>query len=55
MITYVDLGYGECLLLDHGANVETSLYGETPLHTAADRGDLEIADLLIAHGAERER
>jgi len=25
------------VLLDHGANVETSLYGETPLHTAADR------------------
>jgi len=40
------------LLLEHGAFVGAKdRNGDTPLHTAADRGDPEIAEMLIAHGA----
>lgn len=35
------------LLLDHGATI-----GATFLSTAADRGDVNIAEILIAHGAD---
>ena len=58
------------LLLEHGADPnaatipgqETSSFmrdirtcGETPLHRAAAYADLAIIDLLLEHGAERER
>jgi ankyrin repeat protein len=41
------------LLIEHGADIKAAYdTGETPLHTAANRGDLEIAKLLIDHGAD---
>ena len=40
-------------LIEHGADVKAkSPNGDTPLHTAADRGDMEIAELLVACGAD---
>lgn len=38
------------LLLDHGADVQT--YGGSALWTAADSGNLEIVQLLVASGAD---
>jgi ankyrin repeat protein len=40
------------LLLERGADVNA--HGGYPLLTAADRGDIEIATLLIAHGAQTD-
>ena len=42
------------LLLEAGATVNTQTscyYGETPIHTAAERGFSEIVDLLLKYGA----
>jgi ankyrin repeat protein len=40
------------LLLDRGANVEGSTkFGQTPLHSAANRGRKDVVLLLLAHGA----
>jgi ankyrin repeat protein len=41
------------ILLDAGADVNARQHGEnTPLHTAAFRGDRELAELFFAHGAD---
>jgi len=40
------------ILLDAGAEVNTLHLSETPLHSAAERADLEIMRLLIARGAD---
>jgi ankyrin repeat protein len=41
------------ILLDAGAQVNARQHGEnTPLHTAAFRGDRELAELLLARGAD---
>ena len=45
------------MLLDHGAdpNVRTPLYGHaTPLHHASQSGRIDIARLLLEHGASVE-
>ncbi len=34
------------------ANTNSSIYGRTPLHEAAYTGNIEMAKLLIEHGAE---
>lgn len=45
-------------LIQHGANINTSTctsdgyFGTTALHIAAMRGDIEIAILLLSHGAQ---
>lgn len=40
------------LLLKHGANVnKADGYGQTPLHAAAVRGDIQNLELLISHSA----
>ena len=40
-------------LLAHGAKVNVSQHGGwTPLHQAADHGNLELVRLLLAHGAD---
>jgi ankyrin repeat protein len=41
------------LLLDHGADVgQRGVNDYTPLHLAAARGDLEMVEMLLAHGAD---
>lgn len=40
-------------LLEHKANVDASGDGFTPLHMAVDRGDIDLVDLLLKHGANR--
>jgi len=41
------------LLLDHGADVgQRGVNDYTPLHLAAAQGDLEMVELLLAHGAD---
>lgn len=40
------------LLLERGASVEqTTMRGETPLHLGARSCSLEVAELLLTHGA----
>jgi ankyrin repeat protein len=49
------LGYLEAcrILLERGANVNAKQHGaNTPLHTAGFRGDRELAELLVRHGAD---
>jgi ankyrin repeat protein len=44
------------LLLERGANPDAAQVGGfTALHSAAHRGDLEMIDLLLAYGADRDR
>jgi ankyrin repeat protein len=40
------------LLLSHGADVNSHLNGDTPLHTAVQRGFMTICHTLVAHGAD---
>ncbi len=41
------------LLLEHGASVDAGQEGGwTPLHEAAQKGDVELVTLLLAHGAD---
>jgi ankyrin repeat protein len=40
------------LLIEKGANVNATRYGETPLHSAAEGGNAETAKLLIEKGAD---
>lgn len=42
------------ILLDKGANVDTSRFGETPLHTAVLNGDTQLVQLLLNYGANIE-
>jgi ankyrin repeat protein len=39
-------------LLKAGADVEARAFGQTPLHLAAGKGYLEMAELLLDHGAD---
>ena len=41
-------------LLEHGASVDVSLSGWTPLHKAVDLGDVASMRLLLSHGADIE-
>jgi hypothetical protein len=40
------------MLLEAGANVQGKALGVTALHLAAQKGYLDLAELLIAHGAD---
>jgi len=40
------------MLLKGGANVQGKALGVTPLHLAAQKGYLELAEVLLAHGAD---
>ena len=43
------------LLLDHNANMDARLPdGATPMFMAAERGDCDIASLLLERGAQAE-
>ena len=43
------------LLIENGVNVNSRYdKGKTPLHYAAERGDIKMADVLLAHGADIE-
>ena len=42
------------ILLNHGADANTNLYGIPLIHHACDRNDVEFASLLLLHGADVE-
>ena len=50
----VDLLGKARLLLAYGADVEKTCHGQTPLHRAVERNNLEFAELLLEWGANIE-
>ena len=41
------------LMLLYGADITTrDIYGSTPLHSAASKGDMPICEMLLANGAK---
>ena len=57
MLTWSEISTGARWLVEHGANADPVFpsNGETPLHVVAAKWDVELAELLVEHGADISR